>query len=523
MDSSRQSHANSRHVFGLLFAGYFLFILYPILRANRPCNDDLARMLTGSYSWNVNGRPLTTLLMQLLELKLPALVDAAPFPQILAIALLALAGVLVARRYAIHSPWLAVLLTLPLGAQPFFLENLSFRFDAPAMALSLLLALLPITTFRRTTLGFWLGALSLLGCLCSYQPSLNVFLIFALLDWVAGQAEGLEPRQLGRLVLRYAGQMLVALVVYEWRVAPTIKEWVQEHSQTIHSIHEFGVVVANAKAMSAYILDAMAHRWMNVLAWLMLLAAIPPMFIGLRYAFASPAIRTRSHWITAGLTILAILVPGIAVICLAGPMLLLVSPIIMPRVFPSIGALISAGLIALYLATSPARSRWPAYLTFTASGIWALSMLAFAGIYGSAVYDQQRYETRIAAQLSDDLSELRAKSGIRRFLMDGSAGFSPLTAHAAGSFHLLNTLILPYLSERDFNSRNFMKHYETDLDEARQDPANGAVADALLARACDTPALYTRNRYALRLVGDTAVVTFPGGYPASCDVTRPVP
>ncbi len=61
-----------------------------------------------------------------------------------------------------------------------------------------------------------------------------------------------------------------------------------------------------------------------------------------------------------------------------------------------------------------------------------------------------------------------------------------------------------------------MKHYETDLDEARQDPASETSADVLLARACDTPALYTRNRYTLRLVGDTAVVTFPGGRPASC-------
>ncbi len=315
------------------------------------------------------------------------------------------------------------------------------------MALSIVLALLPITTFRRTSRGFWLGALSLLGCLCSYQPALNAFLIFALLDWVAGQAEGVEPRQLGRLAFRYAGQALLAIVVYDWRVTPTIKEWVQEHSQTIHSIHQFDVVAMNAKTMGAFVLDAMPHRWMNVLAWLMLLAAIPPLVIGLRYALASPGTRTRSRWVTASLTIFALLVPVIAVICLAGPMLLLVSPVVMPRVFPSVGALISAGPIALLLVTSRARSTWPSYLTFATACIWASSMLAFAGIYGSALNAQQQYETHIAAQLSDDLSELRAKVGIRKFLMDGSAGFSLLTAHAAGSFHLLNTLISPYLSE----------------------------------------------------------------------------
>ena len=61
MHALQQTHASKKHVFGLLFAGYLLFVLYPLLRANRPHNDDLLRMLYGSHSRNVNGRPLISI------------------------------------------------------------------------------------------------------------------------------------------------------------------------------------------------------------------------------------------------------------------------------------------------------------------------------------------------------------------------------------------------------------------------------------------------------------------------------
>lgn len=512
MDSSPTGRRHDGRVFGLLFLVYTLFVLFPILRANRPCNDDLARMLIGVYSWDVNGRPLTTLLMRTLEFKLSAMVDIAPLPQLLAVALLALAGALIARRYAIASPWLAALLALPLGAQPFFLENLSFRFDAPAMALAIVLALLPVTLLRAGHLRFWLGAVCLLGCLCSYQPVINVFALFALLDLLAMQAESATPGALARQVGRYVLQILIAMCVYQWKVVPGIGEWVQEHSQTIHSFHQVDVLLQNARVMGTYLLDAWPHRWMGVFMPLLALSAAASLMIGLRYAVSVP----RALWLKACMMVLAVLVPLAALACLAGPMLLLVSPVIMPRVFPSVGALVSVGLLAVHMACTHTRRPWAAYVAPAFAAIWALGMLGFAGIYGNALSAQQSYEDRIASSLADDIAEVRVQHHVTQILLDGSAGYAPLAAHAVEQFHLLNTLVLPYLSARDFNSRNFLKHYGMGLDEARQDSANDASADALLARACAAPVLVTKSRYALRLVDSTAVVTLPGGLPTGC-------
>jgi hypothetical protein len=515
MEAPSRKPVRGKQAFAILFVGYLLFVLYPILRANRPYNDDLVRALNGAYGWNANGRPLTTLLMRALEFDLPSLVDIAPLTQFLAIALLALSGTLIARRYALSSPWLGALLTLPLGAQPFFLENLSFRFDAPAMALAMLLALLPVTMWRHKPYGFWLGAVCLLGCLCSYQPALNVFLIFVLLDLLAAMAERSEPRQIARLACRYTAQTFLALAVYEWKIAPSIKEWVQEHSQTIHGIRDLDVVTHNAKTMGSYLLDAMPHRWMQTLVPLLILMALAPLLIAFRYSFATSA-PPRPLWLKIVSIAFALLAPLAAAASLAGPMLLLVSPIIAPRVFISVGALISSGLIALYVAGNATTNRWTTYLIYAVAGIWATCMLAFANAYGNAQVAQGQYEDRIATQLSDDLAELRANRGVKQFLLDGSAGLSPLTAYGASRFPLLNTIVPTYLQDHDFMSRYFVKQYGTGMDEVRENPAGNALADGLLARACNAPPLYSRNRYTLRLLGDTAVVTLPGGLPTGC-------
>jgi len=508
--------ASSKRVFGTLFAGYLLFVLYPILRADRPCNDDMARMLSGTYSWNDNGRPLTTRLIRILEGNLSSLVDIAPLPQILAIALVAFAGMLLARRYAVRSRWLATLLVLPLGAQPFFLENLSFRFDAVAMGASVLLAVLPVSACRDNLQGFTLGALALLACLCSYQPSLNVFLIFALLDLTAAQARGDEPRRIVRLAAFYLGEALLAMLVYQWKVAPSIKDWIHEHSEMIHSPLQYRVVVANASDMGAFLLHALAPRWTSVLVSLLSLTAVAPVAIGLHYALAAPVMRGRPIWVRLPFAFCAILLPFAALACVAGPMLLLLSPVLSPRVFPGVGALICASLVALHLALRGWRPGWSDVPSFVVASIWTLAMLSFASIYGNALSAQKQYEAQIASQLSNDLAELKQKQGVTRFLMDGSAGLSPLSAHAAKTFPVLNVLVSPYLIGNSFHSRSFMKLFGIGLNEVREEPANNASADILLAQACNVPTVYIRNRYILRVVDATAVVTFPGGRPLSC-------
>lgn len=510
-DTTPSRGIDARAVFGLLGGGYLLLILYPILRANRFHCDDMARILRGDFGWLDNGRPLAALIMSAMQMQPSALVDVAPLPQLLAIAVLSWTGVLLARYLDVRPPWMAALLAWPLGAQPFFLENLSYRFDAPCMALAVLLALWPIIGAPSSRRDGWLGVASLVACLCAYQPAINAFLIFAWMELALGQARMAAPMTLLTTLGKRAAQGLLAVVIYQLTAGRLIQGWVASKSSVIHGWDERWIVFDNARRLFAYFVDALPAHGSGWLLLVLALTLAAPYWIGWRYA-----LRQRPWWFAALLLIAGCLLPLVMIVSVAGPLLLSTNMLVVPRVFIGAGALLSALLIFLHAGLREIGQS--TRLSGVLAGLWALGMVVFAQIYGNALADQKRYEAQIAFQLADDLADAGSRFRLRAFLFDGSAGLSPVARHTAEQFPLIRQLVLPYLQQNDFNSMLFARLYIDELRDVWEDPRpeTAPLAADILAEACDSTVVYVRYRYALRIVGDTAVVTFPGGAPASC-------
>jgi len=492
-------------LFVILLALYFL-ILYPILRANRYYNDDLKRALIGHTGWDSNGRPLTTLLMRLLQCYDSALVDISPLTQIGAVALLAWVGVLIARRYALRSPWLAALIVFPLGAQPFYLENLSYKFDALSMSVAVWLALLPLLSIGQSRRGWWLGVLALFGSLGFYQPAINLYLIFLLLDVALAQLRD-EPLSawLKQFLLRVL-QIGVAVLAYQLIIGIHIHGWVGRESQKIHSLSQLPLVATNIAGFYRFIASCFDRQWWNYFLPLLLVLATFPIIVGTRYALTQ---RPRhALWIKAALVIVGILLPLLALLCLAGPMLFLLTPELEPRVMMGVGALLVAGLILMQAALAQWRrsSGW----TLAAACMLALGMCVLASAYGNALGEQKAYEDRIASSLADDLLDLRASHGIRHFLLEGAIGFSPITQHAAEEFPMIKLLISPYIESGDrFHTTDFLMYYIDGVDNLGRhtDPASLRIQSGIITRASHTSAIRTTSGYSLGIVDDVAVVT----------------
>ena len=495
-----------RGVFSVLLVLYFL-VLYPILRANRYYNDDLKRALIGRTGWDSTGRPLTNLLMKLLQCYDHALVDISPLTQIGAIAVLAWIGVLIARRYAIGSPWMAALVAFPIGAQPFFLENLSYKFDALSMSLAMLLALLPIIALKNDRRGWWLGVLILFSSLNFYQPAINAYLIFILLDIVLAQLQATPPRQLLRQFLSRALQASVAMLIYQVVVGVHVNGWVKQNSVKIHNLHELPLVGANIAGLYRFISDSFNAQWWAYFAPVLTLMALLPVVIGIRYAIAVRG--SEPTRVTALLFVTSFLLPAVAFVCLLGPMLVLVKPPIAPRVLTGVGALLAAGLIVMQASLRQWRQseRW----TLFVAGMVALGMCSFASAYGNALGEQKNYEDRIATRLADDLAEIEVGRPGLSVLLDGTAGYSPVTAHIAEQFPLIRTLVPPYISADDmFHTHIFLLYYLPDFIDLRlsTDAETKQRASRMLARACHASAMRTTHAYNLYLIDNSAVVMF---------------
>ena len=503
-----------RDTFVTLLGLYFL-VLFPILRADRCYSDDLKRALFGRNGWDSNGRPLTTLLMKLLQCYDHALVDISPLTQVGGVVLLAWVGVMIARRFRIDKPLLAAAVAFPLGAQPFFLENLSFKFDSLSMCLALLLALLPVVALGDDRRGWRLGCLALFASMNLYQPAIGAYLVFAVLELLLVQLRDEPLASLLRRVRSRGLQFVLSMLAYELVVGVHVNGWVRQHGHLIHGIGGLLRVGVNFADFYAFVGAAFDTQWWRYFGPVLALIGLVAVAIGLRHAARAWREGTRAAAVLLGLW--AIALPAIALACTLGPLLLLVDPPVVARVLVGIGALLSAGLILLHAAARHWRrsDNW----ALSVAGMFALGLCSFAAAYGNALAEQAKYEDHIAARLADDLAALRAAHRIDYLVIDGSAGYAPEAGHVAAQFPLVRALVIPYLNAGEmFEAHNFLNYF------IPRDGAVHLVTDApttpwiaaALAAAARAPAAATASAYDLRLVGDVAVAMFHGPADGYC-------
>jgi hypothetical protein len=474
------------------FAYYFLAILLPIVLAGRYCNDDIIRSISGNYGWNNNGRHLANVLMRILQLGGSRTVDIGPLPQLLAAVVLSVIAVLLARRFAIKSVLLAILVAIPLGAQPFFLENMAYRFDAACMAAAMLCALLPIVFLGQDKTGWRLGTLSLLAAFNFYQPAFNVFLLFALFEVMNGQLDNAPLRSQWRLIGFRLSQAIAAAVVYKLLFASSMKDWMQIHGAMVTTP---AAAVANLQTFSAYVVDSLGSR-LSILFGVLIAASLG-IVIATCVRQAVSGWSARSRFESLCLFASALLFPVMAGLLLFGPMLLLQEPVLMPRVLVGVGAMISASLISAHFALR----KWVVSLHWEIGigSVWAMSFAIIAAVFGNASADQRRYEEAIASQLSDDLAFEQNHQAMSAFVLRGSAGYSPMVRRVIYQWPLIDKLVVPYLRENDFNTNAFLLHYIP----TPQQPVDASPADA----GCQLHDAFVRRNYRVTLYSGVAIVT----------------
>ena len=168
-------------VFLPLLAVAFVFA-FPVIFADRYYLDDLAHSITGAADWSPDGRPLATLVLELLNFQYPALnatplIDLSPLPQLLAVVALSIAATILYRNLNRENrDWPSLLVVTPLITSPFLLQNLSYKFDAMPMALAIMSAVAATQLWSTRLLTVAIGAMLLLCAASLYQPSLNVFM-----------------------------------------------------------------------------------------------------------------------------------------------------------------------------------------------------------------------------------------------------------------------------------------------------------------------------------------------------------
>jgi len=193
--------------------------LAPLLLADYPYMDDSWRAHLAGNAWAAEGRVMNDLFYAALGFS-PGAPNLFPLPLLLAGTATALALARLVRHYFIAPTASAVLVVLPLWYQPFFLQNLSYQYDGPTMALALAACVLAITLEPGRWRHLFGGALLVAVALGFYQISLNLFAglcgVEVMRQVMLGKDFGQVCRHaLGRLGQGLGGCTLYGLTAYQ--------------------------------------------------------------------------------------------------------------------------------------------------------------------------------------------------------------------------------------------------------------------------------------------------------------------
>jgi len=481
-------------------------VLLPILIADRYYLEDWRRILDGTFGWIGEGRPLTELLMRALNLGNP-LMDLSPLPQLAAIALLSYNAVLISRKFSLKPPLLAALATFPIGGSPFFLANLSFRFDSLGMALSMLLALIPIVSTEKVSVKAWItGALCIFASLGFYQTGINAFFVFLILELGLLQLEYTPLKTLLNILLFRVAQFTAGFLPYLLLARTIITgSYNQQHFAVVTKWSEIGTIASNWKTAWHFIYDSFPGSQREIFQIPILLGAV--ILVGIGCLYIRFLIRSDYNRVIVVLFLIAVLLfPLMWIAGALGPVLFPVKAIItLPRIHVGIGALLSSSfvLICVALARYDLGTKW----FCMALAIPAYLMIMFAFVLGNALKEQKHYEDQIGAALCDDIEQVTSTHPVEHIIMNGVVSYAPTVRQAMRRYRLLRSLVsIDFRADRNDGDyiHNKLRYYGLNSAPENSDESRSAI----LSKTENAVPLRTTNYYRLYAIAQYLIIDF---------------
>lgn len=404
-----------------------LYVL-PLILADFPYIDDNWRALAAGNAWAGYGRLFADWLYQALTFT-GAAPDIFPLPLVLATVAMSLALTGLTFHYFAEPTLAYCLVPLPLWYNPFLLQNFSYQYDGPSMALSLVAMICAITFHGSTRVQRWLvpAALIALG-IGLYQISVNVFLGLCCVELL----RALHRRVSSTEVLHLLGSKLAQLGL----------------GVAIYGVTAYPFMVASRQAQ---LLDGAGHPILQIITNMgRVLEKIALLFHG-GYLWVFTALLLFALW---GLVRLA--GPdrraSYAILCLAtfAVLVLLVPGITLlfrdfnegARTLMGFGVLLVFLFFLARLALAPCHRLLPLLLI-----IPLLAMLSLSFAYGRVLTMQKTFATAALFSLGHDIAAHRELREAKRIYL--SINYSDRwLASAEGSFRQLP--VLRYLLNVDY-------------------------------------------------------------------------
>jgi len=471
-----------------------LIWVYPILRSDFNYIDDLGHNFYGIPEWGWNFGRWILLLANCISNFNVFLCDTSPLQQVLScIVLLAVALTLAAIFSSLRkSSKLSIpvlLASLAMVFNPYFLENMTYKYESIGMALSILFAIAPFLFYGNKKAFFFSSiAMNLFVCL-SYQASNGVFstmtLFVGLVRYVLEDDFGLK--ELFSFYVLAAISFVIGLMFFY------VPFSIMDHSGASYRSTDisvggsmFSVFFRNQKIMAKILIHDFNAIWKTVIA----LTAVSFIVQSLR--------RTRKSKSLVLALDLMVLALGF-LLCLGAYSILSVPADTARMIYGSVSFIALIGISAVTFARDDKASKWLCVLPLAMT----LMFFSYGFIYGNAIKAQLEYEDRIRDMVLSDLNQtLESKDGKYSLGLKGSVGFAPLVEHVQSLYPITHRLIPILLFGGGYGQFEIIQYsgYEfVKLNERDKDKIEGIEDYKVIAE---------RLYYKILRSGDNVIVEF---------------
>lgn len=182
---NRQLCVKCKGVRYFLLASIFYFAgIFGIILASVRYRDDLMRSMFGQLMYDFESRMVSqyaSMILGMMDYETQLIADASPLFQLLAVFVLASGSVVLTRTINGKLSIYGLIASLPLGLSPYFLSNLSYKFDAPYHALSIVASIVPFLYLRRTSIFVPASVLGILVTFSTYQGAHGIYILLSAL------------------------------------------------------------------------------------------------------------------------------------------------------------------------------------------------------------------------------------------------------------------------------------------------------------------------------------------------------
>lgn len=430
-------------VFGVIMLG-----MLAILRANFSYIDDLGRAAVGYKGWGNFSRYLSNFLAMVLHGN-GFLTDISPWGQIVAALVMAISGVML--LYIIYGRkkfrWWELFVVAILALNPYFLQCMSYKFDAPFIAIAVLAMIAPILARGVITREKWWlypGAVfigTLVTC-TTYQAALGILPMVAIVVAVRMWGKGESLKRVGKFIGWTVVGYGVGLLVFKVFLMKMMNDYVVTEVPGLTEIipHTLG----NLEQYYRLVATDFAKTW------LVLVVAIVVWFVIMMMLDAK-----RWKWLMGVVAAVMVLVLG--GICF-GIYAVMEKPLFEPRAMFGVGAMIC--LMMIVVVEERKLGSWRKYMY--GGGVVATVVLAYVlGIfgltYGNALAVQKDYvDFRIEAVLNDLEGVVKEGDTVE---VVGTVGLAPAILNAVEQYPILGRLVPIDFREGYWGQYKIMRYY----------------------------------------------------------------